>query len=333
MNKHRFYVYASQLAPLIGQSPYEIVEPFVQFWKNNNREMYDAAVAELKEERSVRLAIQAVERQKLEEAIRESVDETLKQIHTQSLEQLVATVKRQEQVEVVPGESAIERVERVAGVKLDVSAQTSSASVLEQQTSIIDSVMEAVPDLDKEAQKDITRQLTKLTNCAYGQVTEDHAINRYSQYTNRTVVHQQKSVAKAIYSGMMGSLEVVGKVDGMVKLMDGEMRIVEIKNRQRRLFKDIAKYEKLQVHCYMFASGTKSCDLFQMCDTQCSLDTILFDTKWWTSTIVPACQRFVQRFQAMMSPTCELARETRKIILGGSATEREKTLKSWLKGA
>ena len=67
--------------------------------------------------------------------------------------------------------------------------------------------------------------------------------------------------------------EVVGKFDGFAE--DGTL--VEIKNRVRRLFKEVKEYENVQVHVYMKMSHAMTAHLVERYKDEIMIHDVLYD--------------------------------------------------------
>ncbi len=80
----------------------------------------------------------------------------------------------------------------------------------------------------------------------HGIVAESYAIKLYEEKSGNKVIKQQEYKSVTIEAEEC-EFEIRGRIDGMI---DGDM-IIEIKNRQNQIFKNIPKHELLQVMVYM----------------------------------------------------------------------------------
>ena len=80
-----------------------------------------------------------------------------------------------------------------------------------------------------------------------------------------------------------------GKVDGITETGD----LVEVKNRQNRIFSFLPLYEKVQIHAYMFLTEVTTCRLVQSYDGQDKVNIYKFDQEFW-GTVVEKCTKLVQ---------------------------------------
>lgn len=78
------------------------------------------------------------------------------------------------------------------------------------------------------------------------------------------------------------SARIVGVVDGVVS-ETGE--VVEAKERRYKLFRHVVDYEKVQLHCYMFLTNSRSSILRERFDGQSMDHKVLFDDSFWNECI------------------------------------------------
>jgi hypothetical protein len=72
-------------------------------------------------------------------------------------------------------------------------------------------------------------------------------------------------------------LAIYGRIDGLTESGD----LIEIKNRQRRLFNYVPKYEIIQVHVYMYMIKKKSCVHIQVYNGEMKKANVIFDEDLW----------------------------------------------------
>ena len=70
---------------------------------------------------------------------------------------------------------------------------------------------------------------------------------------------------------------IYGKVDGLYVCRSGTKYVLEIKNRQNRLFDSVPIYEKIQVQAYMYIFNIKYAIVVQHYNNQYKLDYLEFD--------------------------------------------------------
>jgi len=114
-----------------------------------------------------------------------------------------------------------------------------------------DSDEESKPALQEEIKKYIKSEIYK----EHGKKHENLVFEWLKTQLHGTVAESQKGSGKFI--GMVGKIpwRIYGKIDGMYTNHLGKKFIIEIKNRQNRLFDKIPLYEQIQIQMYMWIFG------------------------------------------------------------------------------
>ena len=106
--------------------------------------------------------------------------------------------------------------------------------------------------LDNEAVQ-LKKYTTSRAATKYGTKTESSAIEVYEAKTGNEV-SMKNTTCK---SRTVGDIMIRGKIDGMT----ADDKILEIKNRTKRLFGEVRLYEYIQVQCYLFIYDMQCADL------------------------------------------------------------------------
>ncbi len=153
-------------------------------------------------------------------------------------------------------------------------------------------LLELDDDIDEETQK----SLRSFVFTERGKDAEDSSINNAEKQLQTTIKDRNSRFYKKYFddNGHEVDKNVVngkdkesrndlfllgGKVDGITE----EGVLVEMKNRQYRLFSTIPIYEKVQIHAYMYLTGIFECRLIQCFKDQTSSKIIKFDEDFWSS--------------------------------------------------
>ena len=91
----------------------------------------------------------------------------------------------------------------------------------------------------------------------HGTKNESSALAMYCSMSDNNALRHYVTYS----SNVSNNAVLKGKVDAIVTQDDGSKRIVEIKNRTRRLFNKVLQYEYCQVQCYMLLIGAASADI------------------------------------------------------------------------
>lgn len=133
--------------------------------------------------------------------------------------------------------------------------------------------------------------LASFIHTERGKVSEDVSLTRL-QNTLNVQIHSRNDKFYKRYIEYEPNKQYVigGKVDGITA--DGYL--VEVKNRQYRLFPEIPIYEKVQIHVYMFLTGITECKFVQSFRNEDIAIVESLDYEFWDS-IKDKCNLFVKQ--------------------------------------
>lgn len=112
--------------------------------------------------------------------------------------------------------------------------------------------------LDSESHALLVKFTKSSVSTAHGVRNEDAALEMYSKETGQIV-----KAHRCIVTRGNGTIAIKGKIDGIVPLDGDDFKIVEIKNRTRRLFNTVRDYEHCQAQMYMYINNRNTCDLVE----------------------------------------------------------------------
>ena len=141
--------------------------------------------------------------------------------------------------------------------KLDeCQISTIKKSILEENLSSSDLLKDNIKevndmikksDLTKEEKIIINEYISGRNTKQYGTINEDVAIKEYEEKNNVTITDNNEKT----YFATFDTFSVCGKIDGMVE-KNGEMYIVEIKNRKTVIHRSIPVHEQIQIQYYLY---------------------------------------------------------------------------------
>jgi hypothetical protein len=128
----------------------------------------------------------------------------------------------------------------------------SSSSTLTENQSLIASEIKDCSKLTEEQKKQMVSLMNSATNVVYGCRNEGRGIDAFVNITGKTIQDKQTKLVFNFHTDTLADNQVVewnitGKYDGLTT--DNE--VVEVKNRQRRLFNEIRDYEMCQIQTYL----------------------------------------------------------------------------------
>lgn len=122
------------------------------------------------------------------------------------------------------------------------------------KVNIIDSVPTS---FEKHQEELLKKHIKSKYSTSYGTKTEKSALELYNDIKNcnckqNTITHTHK----------IDDFAIRGKIDSSIVIED-KLKIVEIKNRTKKLFYDVRLYENVQIQLYMYMHESKSAHLVE----------------------------------------------------------------------
>jgi hypothetical protein len=128
---------------------------------------------------------------------------------------------------------------------------TSSNTLTENQSSIASEIKDC-SKLTEEQKQQMVKLMNSATNVVFGCRNEGRGIDAFTNITGKTIQAKQNKLVYTFHTDTLADNQVVewnitGKYDGLTS--DNE--VVEVKNRQRKLFNEIRDYEMCQIQTYL----------------------------------------------------------------------------------
>lgn len=150
------------------------------------------------------------------------------------------------------------------------NVQLEAKSIIEENKMAIEALVRHNKDtLQEESIQETTEKITTTTSSPMVQrvvqaevqkaVFTARGTSMESSTFDRVNAQQVKpfhSRPGKLYRHDAGAFVIVGRLDGF---NDETRELLEIKNRQRRLFRNVPLYEKIQVQCYLLMTGATKC--------------------------------------------------------------------------
>jgi hypothetical protein len=132
-----------------------------------------------------------------------------------------------------------------------------------------------------EIKQEIKKQIYTKRGIKY----EDHAIE---DYQNDIDLHIQtpKEFIKRFFIKNDVSFLIGGRIDGMVIDNQGDTIVIEVKNRQQKVFEVIPDYEKIQLECYLRMMRSDKCIFIERYDHQNHIKEYFQDDLLWNEILL-----------------------------------------------
>jgi hypothetical protein len=149
------------------------------------------------------------------------------------------------------------------------------SSLIDSKTSShIGTTIEGLSATDKEID-----DMKRKVYTERGTRDEVHAIDAY-QTEHNVIIERPTHFMKKHYIKNNTEFFIGGKIDGMITTKN-EITVIEVKNRQSRLFNVIPGYERVQIECYMRILNCKKCIFIQRFEGHNSVEEYTRDDVLW----------------------------------------------------
>jgi hypothetical protein len=213
------------------------------------------------------------------------------------------------QIELTSREEELEKLVNsidVDGKIAKLIARASSAETIQEVQQSVESIDSTIPLLpsdasiqgmvDKIESIDIKADIAKLVeskmNRGFGTQQEAAAISKYETQERADVGSRNDKFHKRVVSNSDSLMIIVGgKVDGIKA--DGT--VIEVKNRMRRFFDPLPKYDIAQLQTYLFILDSPRGELVEQlkgCATNIRTTPVDRDIDMWNGTIKPKLIQF-----------------------------------------
>ena len=147
-----------------------------------------------------------------------------------------------------------------------------------QQAELKESLIAAIKASGADANPDMEKSLRKWVYTSRGDRAETPALDAYESIKGCAIPERNSRFRLGTFKAADGShISIGGKVDGFSAT--GEL--VEVKNRQRKILQYIPLHERVQMHAYMFLTGTTECTLVQTCGDDTQSTAVPLDEFLW----------------------------------------------------
>lgn len=224
------------------------------------------------------VAAQTLDHADLPSAVREAIADRTREVLARDALPVIRVAKKVAKAAAEPG----------------ATADTVKAAVPEAAAAVVAKAAACIPDQDQVAAcKALAgKELSSKVACTRGSRDEPGALQAAAVAAKQAVVLSNATMYAATLQLEGATVRVVGKVDGWLEDLSA---IVEVKNRQRRLFCSVPDYERVQVLAYMFITGARSCRFTERLGSDSWTTELAWDEQMWQGTVVPGLQDFASK--------------------------------------
>lgn len=259
--------FASEVSVICEVNPYRKVhDTFLEVWKRTDPSQIASVEKQIKCELT---------------SHDEKIEKLIKKIDVDGkISKLVKSASTAKTIEEV--KQSVQSIEAVIP-KLAVAQESVGDNSVKEMISKIDSL---------DIQKDILKSVESQMNRGFGTKQEAAAISTYEKKEKTNVGSRNDKFHKRTIANVDGCAIVVGgKVDGIKE--DGT--VIEVKNRMRRFFDPLPKYDVAQLQTYLFILDSSKGELVeQLKGSKTNIKSTLIerDLEMWDTLIKPSVVRF-----------------------------------------
>lgn len=178
--------------------------------------------------------------------------------------------------------------------KDDIAFERALTQETPETQELIKNTIEQSKKEDLDATEKIQTLPEKVKEYVKHEIYKNNGTHREKKVAQ---IHNVKPDTKWYSMRITEDVRLVGLIDGR---KDSET-IVEIKNRQRRLFGYVPLYEYIQCQVYMKLTGTQKCTLIEQFGDDSNSFDIEFSYTMWELEILPALREFAQEISSSPS--------------------------------
>lgn len=258
-----FRINASEVAAIVGKNPYKTQSEAIQDCINRNR--HGLPSQEIMRAREVCSSNKVVEKLYKDLTIDSNKTENTKQV----------TEKKKVFAEDVRKEMTKNVDEKIEQLRKDYEKDMMDASGPRDERILTRWFNSDLAELQAEKEEaeakaaQVAKAATTKMNTNFGTRKEDTVAEMYEAQTGDKVYKPNKRYDWEIVPGF----KVVGKFDGFTD----SGKLVEIKNRVRRLFGEVKEYESVQVHVYMKMANVDTAHLVERFEDKINIFDVFKD--------------------------------------------------------
>ena len=183
-------------------------------------------------------------------------------------------------------DEAIKVLENAAAVKTKSSDEAEAVFVQAR------SKIETDEKLTEDQKVDVIEHIRSKVYTGHGTRSEDKTSDKVSNDEGVKLVKDNSFYNLPICEIENYKFQIVGKIDRIEERPDGSKILVEIKNRTKRLFRNVPDYEYIQVQTYLQMLNLERARLVEQFNSQVVSHDIERDDVFWSQEVMPVLENF-----------------------------------------
>jgi hypothetical protein len=163
--------------------------------------------------------------------------------------------------------------------KINNKNNKDSSSLVSDQFNIQKDILKCNKMSDTE-KKQMIKLMNSATNTVYGIKNEARGLNAFINITGKTIKNTQNKMTYTFAEdNLINNTKIIWNVCGKFDGLTTNNEIVEIKNRQRKLFNEIRDYEMCQIQTYLHLNNSETAYLVEVLGGKNDNEINILETK------------------------------------------------------
>lgn len=148
----------------------------------------------------------------------------------------------------------------------------------------------------KQNLSDLKKLVKSSTNVVYGKKNENDGYTIFEKETEKIVKAKQVSVRMAFCKTENG---IIWYLNGIADGLTTSNELIEIKNRQKKLFKRVRDYEMCQIQSYLYITKHPLCYLVELIEKDFEIIEVQRETNYFQKVIKQNILRFINFMESL----------------------------------
>lgn len=166
-----------------------------------------------------------------------------------SIQEMVRRIKGEKEPELIVFETKLSK--QVQNDLLQECGKHDNIEKVKETITKVKTQIEQIQNITEEEKKDILQVVETKHKTEFGIVQEEPVRQSFERNNNLEIIKDDVFKKRFLFENDKYRFFIGGKNDG-ITIKDNEKYIIEIKNRQNRLFGYIPEYELIQMYCYFY---------------------------------------------------------------------------------
>ena len=220
--------------------------------------------------------------------------------------QYVANDNMYQKMTVLNSKIAADEINVINEIRKINKTKNSTSDLINKQEQLISRIENTVnsktfkTDIEvaeaKQNLSDLKKLVKSSTNVVYGKKNENDGYTIFERETNKKMRAKQVSERMVLYKYENG---ITWYLNGIADGLTTSNELIEIKNRQKKLFKRVRDYEKCQIQSYLYITKHPVCYLVELIEKDFEILEVARETNYFQQVIKDNVLRFINFMETL----------------------------------